>query len=278
MSPTVFNQETLRHFLNELQKKHIIPPKPKYESIMELVTRSNKIDMAKIKHIGMANPQKTEHIRYLINSPSPFSIALSLRSRSYLSHGSALFLNGLSDQVPENIFVNKEQSEKNWSNELTQEGIDRAFKNKGRQSNYIWSWKEYRFTLLNGKNTGEYGVIDLKLETGEKVRTTNLERTLVDIVVRPTYSGGTKNLIEIYRRAIGWVSAKQIIKTLKKLNYSYPYHQSIGFLMERAGFEKNEYEQLKRLGMNFDFYLDYKIKNKQYDKNWRIYYPKGLDH
>ncbi len=48
--------------------------------------------------------------------------------------------------------------------------------------------------------------------------------------------------------------------------------------MERAGFEKNEYEQLKKLGMDYDFYLDYKIKHKKYDTNWRIYYPKEFDY
>ena len=179
--------------------------------------------------------------------------------------------------MPKSIFVNKEQSEKNLSNELKQEGIDRAFKNKGRQSNFIWSWKDYHFTFLSGKNTGDYGVVNMKLDTGEIVRTTNLERTLVDVVVRPAYCGGTDNLIEIYRRAKDRVSAKQLIKTLKKLDYMYPYHQSIGFLMERAGCEKNEYEQLKKLGMEHDFYLDYKIKNKKYDKNWRIYYPREFD-
>lgn len=276
MPPTVFNQTTLRKFYSNLKSKHMIPPQLDYGNFIPAVIMGNKIEMIRIRHVGQANPKRAELIRYKCNSPSPFSIALSLRSNSYLSHNSALFLNGLIDQIPENIFVNMEQSEKTSSNDLTQAGIDRAFKNKARQSNYIWSWKEYRFTLLNGKNTEEYGVINLKLETGEIVRTTNLERTLVDIVVRPAYSGGTNNLIEIYRRAIGRVSAKQIIKTLRKLNNTYPYHQSIGFLMERAGFEKNEYDQLRKLGINYDFYLDYKIKNKIFDRNWKIYYPKEL--
>lgn len=110
------------------------------------------------------------------------------------------------------------------------------------------------------------------------MRTTNFERTLIDIVVRPAYSGGTNNLIEIYRRAKDRVSANEIIKTLKKLDYIYPYHQSIGFLMERAGFEKSEYEQLRKPGLDYKFYLDYKIKNKKYDENWKIYYPAELDH
>jgi predicted transcriptional regulator of viral defense system len=276
--PEVFNQSTIETFIRDLKSKQLIPSRLNYEDLLAATSLGDKISLAKIEHIGKANPQKTELIRYLINSPFPFSIALSLRSRSYLSHSSAVFLNGLSDQIPKNIFVNKEQLDKYWSNELTQEGIDRAFENKGRQSNYIWSWNDYRFTLLNGKNTKEHGVINIKLETGEIVRTTNLERTLIDIVVRPAYCGGIDNLIEIYHRAKDRVSAKQIIKALKKLDHSYPYHQSIGFLMERAGFEKNEYEQLRKLGMDYDFYLDYKIKNKKYDKNWRIYYPKELDY
>ena len=229
MPPTVFNQTTLRKFYSDIKKKHMIPPQLNYGNFTPAVIMGNKILMIKIKHVGKANSQRKEFIRYICNSPSPLSIALSLRSRNYLSHSSALFLNGLSDQVPENIFVNMEQSKKIWSNKLTQAGIDRAFKNKGRQSNYVWSWNNYRFTMLNGKNTGEYGVIDLKLESGEKVRTTSLERTLVDIVVRPAYSEGSNNLVKIYRRANGRVSAKQIIKTLKKLDYVYPYHQSIGF-------------------------------------------------
>ena len=43
---------------------------------------------------------------------SPYLMALSLRPRSYLSHGTAVFLNGLNDQLPKTIYVNQEQSEK----------------------------------------------------------------------------------------------------------------------------------------------------------------------
>ena len=39
-------------------------------------------------------------------------MALSLRPRSYLSHASALVLQGLTEQIPGTIYVNQEQSAK----------------------------------------------------------------------------------------------------------------------------------------------------------------------
>jgi len=176
------------------------------------------------------------------------------------------------------LCINKEQSKKNYLGDsiLTQEAINRAFKNKARESKYIWKWKTQKFVLLNGKNTGEYGVINFELENGEKVRTTDLERTLIDIVVRPTYAGGAKKLLEYYSAAREKVSVLKIIKTLQKLNHKYPYHQSIGFLMEHSGYDKKEIDKLKNLGIQFDFYLDYNIKETEYDPDWKLYYPKNL--
>ncbi len=165
-----------------------------------------KFSKTVIKHVGKANPERKKLTRYLINSPSPFSVGLSLRSRSFLSHNSALFLHGLTDKLPRSIYVNTEQSEKYNQNEISQEGIDRAFKNQVRQSNYIWAWKNYRFVLINGKNTGELGVMDFALDRGEVVKVTNLERTLIDIAIRPVYSGREKSLIEAYRRANNRIS------------------------------------------------------------------------
>ena len=274
--PNVFNQPEFEIFFRKLRLEKVIPYQLSYDNFRTEVTKSDIIRQNKIKHVGKANPIKKEFIRYSHNLSFPFAIGLSLRSKSYLTHSSALFLHGLIEKLTKTIYVNKEQSAKMSTNELTQEGIDRAFSNNARQSNYIWKWGNYRFMLLNGKQTGNYEVIDIKFETGETLQITDLERTLIDIVVRPHYCGGTKNLIEIYSKANGKVSVKKIIKTLKQLDYKYPYHQSIGFLMERSGFKKRDYNQLKDLGLDFDFYLNYFIKNKKFDANWKLYYPREI--
>jgi hypothetical protein len=111
---------------------------------------------------------------------------------------------------------------------------------------------------------------------GSTLDVTNLERTLIDIVVRPYYSGGVYQVLEAYRGAKGRASVETILTTLKELNYVYPYHQAIGFYMAKAGFPKNQYDQLKDLGMEFDFYLAHNLREREYDADWKLYVPKGI--
>mgnify|MGYP007116748692 FL=1 len=40
---------------------------------------------------------------------SPYKIACSIKSSGYFSHYSAMFLNGLTEQIPQSIFFNIEQ-------------------------------------------------------------------------------------------------------------------------------------------------------------------------
>jgi hypothetical protein len=62
----------------------------------------------------------------------------------------------------------------------------------------------------------------------------------------------------------------------KKLNYIYPYHQAIGFYMQKAGYEESQYSRLKKIGLNYDFYLAYGLKDKEFDPEWRLFFPKSL--
>ncbi|MBZ5667499.1 MAG: hypothetical protein LAO30_23230, partial [Acidobacteriia bacterium] len=126
-----------------------------------------------------------------------------------------------------------------------------------------------------GKNTGQLEVTQLDY-SGTKLSVTSLERTLIDIVVRPNYSGGVFQVLEAYRRAQSRVSVGTIIATLKKLAYVYPYHQAIGFYMQRAGYPEKLYGRLKDLGLPYDFYLTYDLSDKEYLADWRLFVPKGL--
>jgi len=184
---------------------------------------------------------------------------------------------GLTEQIYKTIYVNQEQSAKpRPTARLLQQSLDRAFRSQQRASRYAFSYGESKFVLLSGKQTERLEVTSLKGEYGEPLSVTKIERTLIDAVVRPSYAGGISQVLDAYRAARDKLSASVLIATLKKLDYVYPYHQSIGFLMERAGYEPKQYERMRALGLDFDFYLVHGMREPAYDSKWRLHFPKGL--
>jgi hypothetical protein len=214
--------------------------------------------------------------RYVWPDTTSMSVALSLRSNSYFTHATAVFLLGLSQELPGTIYVNCEQSPKPSPVLTSQAAIDQAFKGHPRVSKYAYSFRDNRIVLLSGKHTGKLEVSEIKYINGEFYPVTKVERTLIDCVVRPTYAGGIFHVRDIFTNAKDRVSANVLVATLKKLAYVYPYHQAIGFVMERAGYPSSQFERLRELGLQYDFYLTHRMNETEYDPSWRIHYPKGF--
>jgi hypothetical protein len=63
---------------------------------------------------------------------------------------------------------------------------------------------------------------------------------------------------------------------LKKMKYTYPYHQSLGFLLQNAGVPEEQLAPLKYSPIRFKFYLDYGMSQPSYDPVWKLYYSREL--
>lgn len=216
-------------------------------------------------------------IRYVWGDVSTQSIIQSADHNGYFSHYTAMLWHGLTEQIPKALYFNVEQPATGGGGSLSQVGIDRAFNGKCRVSNNVIEFRDIRIHKLNGQNTGKLGVEVAKVEAGITQYVTNLERTLIDIAVRPIYSGGITEVANAYKSAAPKVSANRLTTYLRSLNYTYPYHQAIGYYMERAGnYSETQLTRLRQIPKEFDFYLNYQIKNPIYNKEWKLYIPKGF--
>jgi predicted transcriptional regulator of viral defense system len=198
---------------------------------------------------------------------------VSLRKDAYISHGSAAYLHNLTDDEPNTTFVNKEQTPKPTYGSLTQEALTKAFSRKQRESNYVFKYGKASITLLSGKHTNNLGVEGKEGRMGEHVNVTGIERTLIDITVRPGYAGGVAQVLQCFAKAVGRASGEKLIRLLKKMDYLYPYHQAIGFYMQKAGFERSCWLPLQSDTLTYDFFLAHGIKQEKYVREWRLFVP-----
>lgn len=231
----------------------------------------------KLKEIVFEFPSRKEK-RYLFGKITSLELAQSLKPNAYLAYRAAMFLNGLCEENPRTIHINVEQSQhhKRNASTLTQASIDQAFKNKARVSNEIAEAHNMQVCVTHGQRTDCLGVEIKEGPDGESLLVTSLERTLIDIAVRPVYAGGPKEVLKAYRKATN-LSLKKLLKFLKEMNYVYPYQQAIGFYLQASGILPNaDLNPLKNLQSGFDFYLDYRMKNSNYSEEWKLYYPHNL--
>lgn len=97
-------------------------------------------------------------------------------------------------------------------------------------------------------------------------------------MVRPSYSSGVSEVLKAFRNANEFhkVSVNKLSGYLNRMNFIYPYHQAIGFYLEAAGYKKSQVDIFAGRDKEFDFYLTYDMRDMDYSKKWRIYYPKGF--
>lgn len=255
------------------------------ENLLPLLPEGRTLDAARLKSFFLKQEllEKVRlqlngkgNIRYLLPNASDFDVAQSLHDHGYFSHYSAMLLNNLTEQIPKTIYFNIELPPLPRPNpeSLTQQAITRAFAAKQRDSKNRTDFREHTIVLVRGMHSNNLGVGFLE---EQRVLCTNLERTLIDITVRPAYSGGIDQVLEAYRRASNKISTNTMLAYVRKLGYVYPYHQAIGFLLEYSGaYPKDAIARFEQLPRKFDFYLAHGEKEIEYNEKWKLFVPRFL--
>ena len=222
-------------------------------------------------------PYKRE-IRYTWGKASIYEVMQTIKPGCYFSHYTAVKFHGLTEQLPKTTYLTVEQLNTSISfGVMNQTSMDRAFHGNPRTSGNIAESKDFRICVVAGRNTDNLGVVEqAAVPDAGPLRFTNLERTLIDITVRPIYAGGVFEVAKAFELAKDKLSINALTAMLKKLKYTYPYHQAIGFYLERAGCKSSLVDLLRKLPMEFDFYLAHKMGKTDYVKTWRLHVPKGF--
>ena len=213
---------------------------------------------------------------------SDLELMSQLKKGVYFSHYTAMSAHGLTVQTPNAVYLTSERAASPpRENTLTQEALDRVFANVPTVTASVCTFKKYQVHLIKGTHTRQLGVTqkDMTAEDGTKVRArvTDLERTLIDCVVRPAYAGGVFEVAKAFEYAREKnVSINKLAATLSKLSFTYPFHQVIGYYLERAGYDAQQLDLLRGNPMEFDFYLSHNMGATRYVKDWRLHVPQGF--
>jgi hypothetical protein len=266
----VYSETQLADVLHVHRRPWRLPDSTTASLFISFLTKQGDLRAHKFR----SEKYEREITRYSWGKVSHYDLALALKPRAYLCHATALTLQGLAKLSPKTIYLNVEQSPKpSYPGSLTQRGIELAFSGAQRQSSLVYTNGGVSVIMIAGKNTKQLGVEEVSLPDSRPLSVTNLERTLIDIVVRPAYAGGITQVLKAYRAAKERLSGDLLLAILKKLDYVYPYHQAIGFLMQTAGYPEEAYSKFRTLGLSHDFYLTHDMHDPKYSREWRLHYP-----
>jgi len=278
LSWPIFSQDELSSLLQSHRSEWRLAQRTSFFRFVDYLKKSGKLKVLKFPFPFRATS------RYVWGNVPLYPVLLTIKSGCHFSHYTAMQLHDLTEQQPKTIYLNWEQPAKpTWSHPLEQANINRAFARPQRTTTNQIELDGQRIIMLNGKNSGYLGVedrpwTDAQTQNRYALRVTGLERTLIDVAVRPLYSGGVAEVLKAYHRAAGRVSVNRLAAMLKSLAYVYPYHQAIGFYLEQSGAFDADVISLFRgkFAFEHDFYLTYGMKETEYVERWRLHVPAGF--
>ncbi len=214
---------------------------------------------------------------------NPYEIAQAMFPQGYFCNLSSIFYHSLTNQVPKAIYIcyEKMPAKRKKVNTVNNNELRCAFIKPHRHTNHMYTLNDYKVIVVERRaRISDSGVVKSHLPSTlfpNTSRVTCIERSLIDAVVSPQYNGGIVSVYTYFRNARGMLNMAKLIKIYRQLDFVYPYSQSIGFLLDRAGMPKYASDIYKNFPPERSFFVDHDAKTTWvYDEKWKLYYPAGL--
>lgn len=167
---------------------------------------------------------------YIISSSFPgmtpvheFEIAMALVQPSAISHWSALHFHGMTEQIPQRVYITTTQAVP----------ISRAVKARNKsQRSFSREVNGILYEFIKIKQERFFGIKDFWV--GEvKVTITDPERTLIDGLISPKYFGGWAEIYSAFESHMSSLDLAKIIEYSLRLDAVIA--KRLGWIMEKVG-------------------------------------------
>lgn len=167
---------------------------------------------------------------YIISSSFPgmtpvheFEIAMALVQPSAISHWSALHFHGMTEQIPQRVYITTTQAVP----------ISRAVKTRNKsQRSFSREVNGILYEFIKIKQERFFGIKDFWV--GEvKVTITDPERTLIDGLISPKYFGGWAEIYSAFESHMSSLDLAKIIDYSLRLDAVIA--KRLGWIMEKVG-------------------------------------------
>ena len=205
-----------------------------------------------------------------------------ISEKRYFSNLSAIYLLGLTNQRPLVHYVCLERPDRPNSSFVYDEDLAKLeFRKKERISKRYIRHKETEIYIVEKQNLGMVGVVSVPIKKKDKkvfyTRCTSLERTFIDSIVTPHYSGGVESITSFFKNTD--LNLRELKKIYQKLNPLYPYWQRIGYVLDVMN-QKEKSKKWREYFKNVDlkkFFISKGYRSDwSFNKKWKMYHPESM--